>query len=48
MALRHPSVNLSPIPRVYILDLFLQPVPIGFSGEIYINSVGLARGYFLR
>jgi acyl transferase domain-containing protein len=34
--------------RVYILDRYGKPAPIGVSGEIYVGGAGVARGYLNR
>ncbi len=34
--------------RVYVLDKYMQPVPVGISGELFISGVGVGRGYLNR
>nr|WCB70647.1 NRPS modules 10-13 [Corallococcus coralloides] len=44
-----PSIGRAlPGSGVYLLDAWLQPVPLGVAGEVYLGGLGLARGYLSR
>ena len=44
------SVIGRPLPdlQVYLLNEYLQPVPVGVPGEMYVGGAGVTRGYLNR
>src|SRR4028118_1208005 len=43
-----PSGRPTHDTQVYVLDRRMEPVPIGVSGEIWVASQSMSRGYHLR
>ena len=52
----HPSLHPGIVPMgrpianvfIYILNIYMKPVPPGIAGEIYIGGAAVARGYWNR
>ncbi|HEY1271032.1 MAG TPA: amino acid adenylation domain-containing protein, partial [Terriglobales bacterium] len=44
------SVIGCPIPdlQLYLLDRYMQPVPVGVPGEMFVGGAGVAQGYLNR
>ncbi|MCL6753065.1 amino acid adenylation domain-containing protein [Nostoc sp. CCCryo 231-06] len=44
VSIGQPIANI----HIYLLDKYLNPIPMGVTGEVYISGVGLGRGYLNR
>jgi tyrocidine synthetase-3 len=50
----YPNISTIPIGKpisniqIYILDNNLNPTPVGITGQVFIQGIGLARGYIKR